>query len=158
MKKILLAAVVMVLGSSVQAQTLLGIKTECGKKCEGSFQIRNDGLKPLMFSIDTTSVHFSKEEQRPIRDGLEEGVDAKLSQSSGRLSPKETRQVNFKVRCKQMPCVVAFSTGMVVGKNAEGVAVRLVLSHYVYLDSQGKGARLRILQAAGVVPPEDRKQ
>ncbi len=154
--------IVTLLGSLCSAQTLLGLRSECGiqpgKKCQGHFQLRNDGLKSLNFSIDSASVEFSKEKQRPIREGLEEGVSVWLSESSGRLSPKETREIDLKVSCEHLPCVVAFANTIMAGHTKEGIAVALGLPHYAYLcdKKDSKNCRLQILKNAGIVPPEQR--
>ena len=150
------------LGIAAQAQTLVGVKSECGagpkhKACRGSFEIRNDSLKPIAFTIDADSVMFNATMQKPVSGRLLAGAQASVSESSGRLSPKETRLIDFKAQCQQLPCVIGFAVGMSGGHTTDGIAIRFMLRHFCYICEKEKNCRVDILKASGVVPPEQRK-
>jgi hypothetical protein len=138
---------------AAHAQTVGPLITECGPKCSGAFKIQNDGFSPMTFTIEPASMRFDPGAPKPTHTPLNPGVTVRLSQSSGRLGPKEMRAIDFTVRCEVLPCAVQLLTGFVGGHTINGIAMRLVIPHSVYVDSKAKGARQRILVAAGILPP-----
>jgi hypothetical protein len=148
----------LMIATSCRAQmTLTPVKTECGKKCSGSFFLINNGLTPETFSIDIRTTHFSQSAQGPVMTPLDNAT-AKVSQSSGRISPKESRQIDFHVQCTMLPCQVSFISSFTQGHTKPGqVAIRVAVMHTVYSCEKQSGCRLATLQAAGVTPPEQRK-
>jgi len=153
-----LLVLMLILAARVNAQvTIAPFMGECGKKCNGMFMLRNDSVSPVVFTVDAYSVTFSQEKQGPVQKPLND-VTLKLSQSSGRLSPKESRQIEFKFQCAELPCQVMFMSAMTLTKPINGMTVRFMLPFTAYSDTSAKGARLRCLRAAGVTPPEERNK
>jgi hypothetical protein len=135
-----------ILASRCSGQAVGPITADCSPKCSGSYQIQNQSLVPMQFTVETFTLHFSK--TGPIRSALESSVSVRLSQSSGRLGPKEVRRIDYQIRCAVLPCVVQFENAFSAGHTANGIAVKIALSHTVYVDSKAKDARKRILTAA----------
>jgi hypothetical protein len=154
----LLLAVLFLTAASVNAQTISPLHASCGKKCSNTFEVRNDNLVPIFFQIETTKVVF--EDGKPHNLPLT-NEKLWLSQSSGRLGPRETRKIDFKMECTDSKtCVVAMKVMMTNGvKNADGLVVRLILPYSIYACPTGKveSCRLDTLKAAGVMPAENRK-
>lgn len=142
---------------ATRAQTISPLVQECGKKCTGSFTVRNDQLKPVAFTVESYSTQFTTGASRPMPVPVRAGTTVQLSETSGRLGPKEVRQIDFKISCAQLPCGLTFLTGMITGHASDGLAVRLILPFSVYACDKAKGCRLRILAAAKIIPPEQKK-
>lgn len=145
--KTFIAILLALCGSAVHAQTSGPIYVECKtKNCSGSFEIRNDQLVPISFTIESyAGTQFTSLRSLGSSEHLE------LSQNSGRLSPKETHQIDFKFRCDESPCNITLLTGFMTGKHTvDGVAVRLILPFTIYSCQSGKNCRKSALEAAGL--------
>lgn len=123
--------------------------TKPGKVSRGSFLITNNQLVPISFTVETYSASFYN--QKINFHPLDSGVKIELSQTSGRLGPKEVRQLDYKISCTVLPCVVSVQTAMVVGRTPQGVLIRIILPHLAYL-AMSKKPRQEILMAAGLPP------
>jgi hypothetical protein len=152
-RKILLSLLMAFLTSTAaKAQTVAPVWTECSNKCSGSFEITNNGLTPLQFTVETSSLRYEPGVPKLISAPLNSAVAIKLSESSGRLSPKETRRIFFQIQSNVTPYIIRFAAGFIAGHTANGLAVKELLPHTVYLDNNPKGARARILTVAGLMP------
>ena len=138
--------------SAAHAQTLAPptaeISAKPGKVSHGSFQIQNNALQPVAFTAEYYTVAFDP--RGPRYQPIDAGVAVELSQSSGRLGPKEIHRIDYKISCRALPCAVAIKVGMVTGKTKDGMQVRIILPHFVYL-AQSKSPRRDILMAAGLI-------
>lgn len=151
MKTFLLTAVVLI-GSTVRAQTIQPLIQECNRKCSGSFSITNNAVIPMaatieafQFSLDSKGQHFRNLDTAHVT----------LSDTSARLGPRETRELNYKIRCDAIPCEVAILATMVLGntRNSSGtgvIQVRLALQETVYVCDKSKNCRRSILDEAGL--------
>jgi hypothetical protein len=147
------------------AQTISPIVQEYGKKANGTFLLTNNTVQPLAVTIEAYS--FSVDKAGKHLRPLDSTVHLKLSETSARLAPKETHEVDYKIRCDSYPCLVTLLSGMVVGhtqgdKDHPVFQVRLILEHVVYLCEKQKGCRTGVLNSAGytgpMAPIKDRKQ
>lgn len=158
MKRVLILILLSVIGKSVHAQAVSPVTTDCKKVCKGSYRIMNQGVTPMAFTIEPHSMHFAQNAIKPTIDTLDPGVSVKISETSGRLSPMETREIDFEIHCTTTPCVTALLTGFMTGRHVtEGITVRLILPTVVYQTAKGRNARKEILAKYGVKPPEERK-
>lgn len=130
-------------------QTVSPITAQYGRKANGSFQIQNNTVQPMVvslevysFSLDSKGQHFRK---------LDDSTHVTLSETSARLSPKEIHEFTYRMVCQTAPCEVSILSGMIVGKTQEGIQVRLVLPHSVYMCEKAKRCREQILQDAGLL-------
>jgi hypothetical protein len=72
-----------------------------------------------------------------------------LSETSARLSPRETHEFSYKISCAQMPCEISFLSSMIVGHTAQGLQIRVILDSAVYVCTKSKGCRAGIIAASG---------
>ena len=138
----------LIIASGIFAQTVAPLVSEYGKKASGSFKIQNNTLQPVAVTVEAYSFSLDKDGQHFRK--LDDTVHVTLSQSSARLSPMEIHEFNYKVTCAAMPCMVSFQTGMVVGHTTDGLQVRLILPHAVYLCEKQKNCRQDVLTDAGL--------
>ena len=122
--------------------------TKPGKISRGSFQIQNDQLQPVAFTIESYSISFNN--QKLNYRALDAGVKVELSQTSGRLGPKEIRRFDYKISCDSIPCTVGIQTGLVIGRTKDGMQVRIILPHLAYLNLS-KHPRQDTLTVAGIL-------
>lgn len=155
MKRVLILILLSMIGKSVCAQAISPVTTDCKKVCKGSFKIQNQSVTPMAFTIEPYTMHFAKNADRPTVGTLDPGVTVKLSETSGRLSPMETREIDFDIRCTTTPCVTALMTGFLTNKHVtEGITVRLILPHVAYQTDKGRNARKEVLAAYGMKGPD----
>lgn len=154
----LMVALLLLLGSVAHAQTLSPPRSsfaDCSKKaCSGTIQFSNDGLKPMTFTLELA--HVDVYQDGPKFTHLQEGESIDVSESSGRLGPKETREVDFKVRTSQ-PGHFTLSIMVVMRppKADDGISVGLVLAHFVYGGcKRASSCRDEILSASGYKVPQ----
>ena len=138
---------------TVCAQSIEPIHNECSRKCSDSFWITNTGLAPLTFTIE--SYQLAIKDHQPVQVPLDSRIIIKLSETSGRLAPKERRQIDVKI-LNDVPeaTAVTILTGfMPVQHVTSGIAVRIILPHEIYfsgLNQKLKGTRERFLTAASI--------
>jgi hypothetical protein len=167
MKKILMFSfLTLVLAVAAEAQiTISPITSEGSVRTRGEYMLTNGGLSPVFFMVQVDQIKFDKVAQRPVKVDVAKGDEVKveLSQTSGRISPRETIHISYKVFCPKSEdaCQVSlgniFAAGKMTAANM-GVGVRTMLPFTVYLcPDAAKGCRLRTLARAGIVPPEDRE-
>lgn len=130
-------------------QSVSPLVVECGKRCSGSFTVSNDGLRPMSVVVEPYSFSLSPKSETLFRQ-LDSTVTVELSETSARVGPKSEHTFDYDIHCQQLPCMVAITSGMVIGHTVEGLAVRLVVPHIVYVDEKGKGARARLRLQAGL--------
>ena len=149
MKRLL---VILLFASAAHAQTLAPptaeYNTKVGKVSHGSLQVQNDSLQPVAFVVESYSVTLDA--QGPHWHALDPGATVDLSQSSGRLGPKQQIKIDYRASCSVLPCMLAINVGMVKGHTTDGFQVRTILVHFAYL-AQSKKPRQEILIAAGLM-------
>ena len=155
--KLAIMVLLLTAAGSASAQTLSPIVQEYGKKANGSFLLQNNTVQPLAVTIEAYS--FSVDAKGKHVRPLDSTVEVKLSETSARLGPKETHEIDYAIRCQSFPCLVEFLNGMVVGhtqgdKDHPVFQVRLVLEHVVYVcEKRQKSCRASVLAAAGYGGP-----
>ena len=122
--------------------------TKVGKTIRGSFQIQNNNVTPEPLTLDSSELSLDSN-GTPHYGPLRSTTRVILSQTSGRLGPKEIRQIDYKISCDVLPCAVAIASAFTVGKTVDGIQVRLVLPFSVYLGTS-KHPRVEALHAAGL--------
>ena len=157
MQRIAIAILLLAASASMAgAQTISPLAQEYGKRAAGTFLLTNNTVVPLAVTIEARSFSVDKvgKHLRP----LDSTAHVQLSETSARLAPKETHEVDYKIRCDVYPCLVTFLAGMTVGHtqasgNNPVFQVRLILEHVVYLCEKSKGCRAQVLAAAGYEGP-----
>lgn len=139
-----------------KSQQISPLVEEYSKKARGTFLLTNNTVQPLAVTIEARS--FSVDKAGKHLRPLDSTTHLQLSETSTRLAPKETHEVNYKIRCDAYPCLVTFLSGMVVGhtkgdKDHPVFQVRLILEHVVYMCEKQKGCRASVLTSAGYTGP-----
>ncbi len=153
MKTLLWFAIVnvFVFAATSSAQTIAPpiaeYRAKPAKFVNGSFQVQNNELAPVAFTVESYRLILGSQLRFQVPDS---GMQILLSQSSGRLGPKEIRRIDYKISCSSVPCQVAIKVGLITGRTKEGMQVRMILSHVVYLGSS-KSARQDALIEAGLL-------
>ena len=152
MKTFLTVLAFLIISGPARSQTISPLITECGKKCSGSFTLTNNGVIPMaatieafQFSLDSKGQHFRSLDTAHVT----------LSDTSARLGPKETREINYKITCDALPCEVGVLATMVLGttRNTSGtgnIQVRLALEETIYQCEKSKNCRRSLLDEAGL--------
>lgn len=144
MKKLI---AILILAAPLLGQTITPVISEYGKgKANGQFTVRNDSLKPqsvtvepLSFSVDTGGqAHF-----RP----LDTTTHVQLAGMSASVGAGQQHAFSYSIRCDVLPCSVAFLASVSGPHLPNGLALRLVLSHVVYVCEKQKGCRASVLPA-----------
>jgi hypothetical protein len=142
-----------VLAYAASAQTISPVVVEGGgSKAQGSFTVTNNGLLPAAVTVEAHTLDLRTNTALPLAPT----THVELSQTSARLGAKQNFTFNYIIKCDAMPCVVQFQAGMMTAMHAgpgvgQGLAVRIVLPHVVYLcQEKGKGCRDRVRKAAGI--------
>jgi len=150
MKAIRLVLFLMICSYPAIGQQVSPLTNECGsKKCSGEFTITNLGLTPLVVTVIAES--FTPGPGGGISRSLDLTTLVELDATSARISPMGTYSFAYRVRCDQLPCQVRFRPSIVAGKTSEGVQVRLVLGHALYICERSKNCRMNTLKTAGVI-------
>ena len=148
--KILLLAVVSLVGVAAQAQTVMPVFAEgkAGKHwVKGQFTVMNQGVQPLPVSVEPRQLQIV--EGRGAFGMVQPGTEVELKDTSAVIAPRSSRTFDFKIHC-ETDCMVTFLSGMVTGKTKDGVLVKLWLPSSVFLCTEVKGCRARIKKAAGL--------
>ncbi len=131
------------------AQTLSPLTNECNAKCSGQFTFTNNGLTPLVVSVDAAS--FTPRLHGGIMRPLDSGVRVQLSAISARIPPKSSYVFTYKIACLTLPCSVQLLAAYVAGHTTQGLEVKVVLGHAVYVCDRQKGCRSTVLRNANVI-------
>jgi hypothetical protein len=145
-------AVALLLGFAVvfaHGQTMSPAIVECKAKCSGEFTISNHTVGPLNVTVEPHSFSLGTDGGTVLR-ALDPTVDVQLDSMSARVGPLGDHSFSYKLRCSKAPCLVILHASMTGPHTKEGVAVRLIMPHVIYMDEQGKGARARARAAAGL--------
>ncbi len=140
----------LILASMAAAQTVSPIVVECGKKCRGSFTVSNANIKPAAVTVEPASFSLSPQTGASIFRPLDSTAQVSLSETSARVGPQSDHEFDYEITCSAYPCLVAFQTGMVIGHTVEGIAIRLVIPHIVYVCEKSKDCRANARKAAGL--------
>jgi hypothetical protein len=141
-------AILLMWAACAAAQTVSPVVMEYGKKANGSFTMKNNGLQAQIVTVQVMS--FSVGASAPALRPLDAGVNVDLSEMSARVQPGQDHEFTYRITCDVYPCPVMFLVGITNGHTADGIAVRLVLSHAAYVCERVKNCRADMLRAAGV--------
>jgi hypothetical protein len=73
-----------------------------------------------------------------------------LDGMAARLGPQGAHTFSYKMHCEHMPCTVTLYAAMVVGHTTDGMALRVLLPHVVYVCEKQKNCRADVRKAAGL--------
>lgn len=136
--KYILTAIILIAtfaGAQSISPPVIEYKKAAGKAVKGELTISNMSVTALRYSLEGV----------PFRDSAMQSIHLTLDETSGKLRPKDTRTIGYKIVCDTEPCwlaIIATFTGM---HTAEGLAVNLRLDQAVYIcANQEHGCREQI--------------
>jgi hypothetical protein len=119
-------------GAPLPCQTISPVIVEYNGKAEGKFQLTNDGLTPMAVVLEPRSFSVNPEGKGVYRP-LDTNIHIDLSTMSFRLEPLQTYIVFYKARADALPAwFTVWATFTPINK-VEGMKVRVMLPHTVYL-------------------------
>lgn len=152
MKKFLFLILLSVAASAqtIYAQAVSPIVVECGKKCRGEFTVSNGSIKPLAVTVEPSSFSLNPETGKSIFRPLDSTALVTMNETSARIGPQSEHSFDYEVKCGAPPCLVALQTGMIVGHTVEGVQIRVIIPHIVYVCDRSRDCRKNARLAAGL--------
>jgi hypothetical protein len=130
-----LSAVVIFLitGNAIlSAQTTQPVIVEYAGKADGKIEITNNTLSPMAVILEPKSFSIGPDGRGIFRD-LDKGIHLKLSSMSLQLYPKQTYYVFYKATADKLPAWFTVYVTFSSLRHSEGLDVRLMLPHTVYL-------------------------
>jgi hypothetical protein len=125
------------------AQTVSPVVVEYrGGAAAGSFDLTNDGLTPLVVTLEAKSFAIDRDGRGEFRR-LDAGTHVSFSETSLRLPPHSRRTIYYKASAEAYPAwfsVYAMFHGL---PRQNGMNVQLELPHTVYLLGDGRRAKAR---------------
>jgi hypothetical protein len=151
MKTLWITVVMLTLGSISKAQiTMSPLTTSCGKKCSGSVQFQNNSVVPVPFTVEAYNTTF--DQAGPHYSPLLPSEHIVFDKNSGKLQPREIREIDFKLMCDTTCGVTVF---FIAGgsKTADGINMKFILTHQIYSGcAKPSNCRTEVLTAAGLMP------
>lgn len=147
MKKLL---VIFLLAAPALAQTISPVINECGKKCSGAFTFRNNGLEPMMVTVEPASFSIDAATGHSIYRPLDSTVEVLMNEMSARVGPREEHQFDYSIQCSVYPCMVVLRTIASGGHTDAGVQLRFQLPEVIYQCNKAKNCRANTRKALGL--------
>ena len=117
---------------TVGAQSIQPLIVEYREKANGKFEVINDTLTPMAIVLEPKSFSINAE-GRGIFRPLDASIHVKLSSSSFRLEPRQSYYVFYKASADQIPAWFTVYASFSPIQPRQGVTVRVMLPHTVYL-------------------------
>ena len=152
MRLVLAVACVWGCVNSAAAQTVSPAVVQYTGAAEGSFEIANDGLLPLVATVEPRS--FTIDEQGTAAfSRLSAATHVELSQTSVRIPPKQRRTIYYKASAASYPAWFTVYSNITGLPRRNGMNVVLSLPHTVYLlskrQAQQSDVRVRAVRQTG---------
>ncbi|MBS1800557.1 MAG: hypothetical protein JSS95_12120 [Acidobacteria bacterium] len=114
------------------AQSVQPVIVEYKGKADGKVALTNNTMSPMVVVLEPKSFSITPEGKGVFRD-LDSNIHVELSAMSVRLQPKQTYYVFYKATADQLPAWFTLYATFSSPKHSEGLDVRLMLPHTVYL-------------------------
>ncbi len=114
------------------AQTVSPIIVEYKEKGDGKIELTNNTLSPMVVFMQPQSFSIAPDGKAIYRP-LDQGIHVDLSTTSVRLEPKQTYMVFYKTHADTLPVWYTIYATFSPVKRGEGLNVRFMLPHTVYL-------------------------
>jgi hypothetical protein len=119
-------------GVSCFAQTIQPVVVEYKAKAAGRFQIKNNGLDPMAVILEPRSFDVGLD-GRAIYRPLDPTTHLDLSTMSFQIGPEQSYYVFYKAHADTLPAWFTVYAVLAPVKKEEGLKVRIMLPHTVYL-------------------------
>ncbi len=127
-----IAGVTVFASLSARAQTIQPVIVEYTEKADSKFEVTNDTLGPMAIVLELKSFSISADGRGVFRP-LDSGIHVKLSTTSFRLEPKQSYYVFYKASADVLPAWFTVYAAFSPLNGGDGVKVRILLPHTVYL-------------------------
>jgi len=114
------------------AQTIQPMISEYKIHGDGKFAVTNNSLSPMVVLLEPMSFSITPE-GRGIFRSLDAGIHVALSSSSLKLAPGQTSYVFYKADADTLPAWFTVYATFSSPRHGDGLDVRLMLPHTVYL-------------------------
>jgi hypothetical protein len=114
------------------AQTIQPVIMEYGEKADSRFEVTNDTLTPMAVVLEPKSFTINQDGHGTFR-ALDRGIHVSLSASSFRLEPKQSYLVFYKASADALPAWFTVYATFSPIRRGDGMNVRIMLPHTVYL-------------------------
>lgn len=149
----ILFLLLLIIPGAVHCQTLSPVIGEGGHgKINGQFTVTNNGIKPIVVTVEPVSFGL-KASGSVVARVLDSNTEVKLGETSAKIGAQQAHTFDYSVRCNSSePCTTALLASTVAGRTTEGLQMRIVLTHVLYICPTGgsKGCRARVRKAAGI--------
>lgn len=132
---LLLASVPWFWAGRTTAQTVSPAVMRYTGAAEGSFEIANDGIVPLVATVEPKSFTIDEEGTAEFH-GLSAATHVELSQTSVRIPPKQRRTIYYRASAVSYPAWFTVYSNITGLPRRNGMNVVLSLPHTVYLLSK----------------------
>lgn len=135
-----------------RGQSISPLYMECSvHHCAGRFNVGNNGVVPLVATIDPHGLEYRRGQHMPVITPLRPWEHVQTSASSVRIPPKQTREVDYQVNCDTVPCAVAMSASMTAQIHVNGgIQARVILFSEMFVCEKAKNCRANTKRAAGL--------
>ena len=121
----------------LMAQTIQPVILEFTEKADSRFEVKNDTLTPLAVVLEPRSFSINLEGHGQYR-ALDPGIHVSLSATSFRLEPKQSYLVFYKANADRLPAWFTVYATFSPIRRGDGMNVRIMLPHTVYLYQKKK--------------------
>ena len=138
---LLAGAFVALAATRLPAQTISPPISEYQERARGSFQLTNTTLFPLNVVLELRGFRITEQGEMvdvPLDTGR---VQVKLSVMSFRIAPRGTYNVFYEARTDGGPAWFNILSAMTGARTENGINLRIILPHVVYLNGKGALAR-----------------
>jgi hypothetical protein len=142
-------ALLLLVGTAV-GQTISPVIVECGKKCSGTFTVKNNQTIPASVYLESNSFSLTSDSKSVLRK-LDSTTTVILDATSARIAPLDSRVFSYKIICRQLPCAVQITAVMTASKKSEsGMQILFGLPEVVYVCERKKDCRKNVRKEAGI--------
>lgn len=127
-----IAVALILFTGGLAAQTVQPVIVEYKGKADGKLALTNNTTSPMVVVLEPKSFSITPEGKGIFRD-LDSSIHVELSSMSVRLQPKQTYYVFYKATSDKLPAWFTLYATFSSPKHSEGLDVRLMLPHTVYL-------------------------
>ncbi len=114
------------------SQNVSPIIAEYTVKAAGSFEVTNSSIAPSIVVLEPKSFKIHEDGEGEFRD-LDASIHLELSTTSLRLEPKQSARIFYKVTADNVPAWLCIYASFSPVKKKEGINVRMMLPHTIYL-------------------------
>jgi hypothetical protein len=148
--------VVFVLTGGLLAQSVQPVIVEYKGKADGKIALTNNTDLPMVVVLEPKSFSITPEGKGLFRD-LDSSIHVELSSMSVRLQPRQTYYVFYKATADKLPAWFTLYATFSSPKHSEGLDVRLMLPHTVYLYQKQSIAENKVVVKSLFYDAETRK-